>query len=179
MYLGEVTRNVIISLIDTAPKALLFSGHSSHQLNKQWGLDTAVLSEIEEAWEGIGRFAPKDADSIRTINGTETARTTDKETNGTDITKQPCSVLEKLQHIRDVIIKRLELPPEAVSLDDADAVRRICTLVASRTARLSACAVAAVLVKTGRARLAKDNAEHGPAPLVDQEKSLIVGVDGR
>ncbi|KAL4075694.1 hypothetical protein V8B97DRAFT_2002095 [Scleroderma yunnanense] len=178
MYLGEVTRNVIISLIDTAPKALLFSGHSSNQLNKQWGVDTALLSEIEEAWVGIGRFAPKETNGTGTMNGTETGADTIDETNRAHITKQPCSDLEKLERIRGVIVKRMELPSGVVSLDDAYVVRRICTLVASRAARLSACAVAAVLVQTGRARLPKEGVERGVAPLVDEGKCIIVGVDG-
>lgn len=166
MYLGEVARNVIISLIDAAPKAHLFSGHSSHPLNKQWGLDTAVLSDIEGAWE-----------DTHIVNGTETM--TDNGTGGTEPATHRCSDLEKLQRIRDVIIRRMELAPEVVTLDDADVVRKVCTYVVSRAARLSGCAVAAVLVQTGQAQLLKDKVEHGAAPLVDAGKRIIVGVDGR
>ncbi|KAI6128442.1 hexokinase [Pisolithus croceorrhizus] len=169
MYLGEIARNVIVSLIDAAPKPLLFSGHSSKQLNKQWGVDTAVLSEVEEAWEGIGRFAPEDAGSTA---GTGT-------NNGTDSSKQS-SVQQKLERIRDVIVKRMELPPDSVSLDDADIIRKICTHVAWRAARLSSCAVAAVLVQTGRARLTEGEEEtkNIATKLVDEGKRIGVGVDG-
>lgn len=169
MYLGEVARNVIISLIDAAPKAHLFSGHSSHHLNKQWGLDSAVLSEIEGAWEN--------AHGTHLFNGTEAIA--DNGTGGTETTKHRYSDVEKLQRIREVIIKRMELPPGVVTLDDADVVRKVCAYVVSRAARLSGCAVAAVLVQTGRARLLKGKVEHGAVPLVDEGKRIIVGVDGR
>ncbi|KAI5980355.1 hexokinase [Pisolithus marmoratus] len=174
MYLGEIARNVIVSLIDATPTPLLFSGYSSKQLNKQWGVDTAVLSEIEEAWERTGRFAPDDVVSA-SVNGTETRTGT---SNGTDSTRQP-SVQLKLERIRDVIIKRMELPPDKVSLEDADVVRNICTHIGWRAARLSSCAVAAVLVQTGRARLSSGEEEtKNTTPLVDEGKRIGVGVDG-
>ncbi|KAG6332263.1 hypothetical protein ID866_6827 [Astraeus odoratus] len=167
MYLGEITRNVLLSLIDAAPKPLLFSGSSSHHLNKQWGVDTAVLSEIEEAWEGLGRFAPTGMGS-GAANGMPVA-------NGKDRAE---SDREKLECIREVIVKHMELSPEVVSLDDADVVRKVCTHVALRAARLSACAVAAVLVQTGRARLAKGGREQTETPLLDEGKTIVIGVDG-
>jgi len=52
MYLGEITRNVLLSLVDAAPRPILFSGQSSKELNEHYGLDTAVMSAVEEAWEG-------------------------------------------------------------------------------------------------------------------------------
>ncbi|KNZ71716.1 Glucokinase-1 [Termitomyces sp. J132] len=53
MYLGEITRNILISLIDASPIPLLFSGKSTPMLNKHYGLDTSVMSQIEEAWEEV------------------------------------------------------------------------------------------------------------------------------
>ncbi|OAX43092.1 hypothetical protein K503DRAFT_709312 [Rhizopogon vinicolor AM-OR11-026] len=152
MYLGEIARNVILSLIDAAPKPILFGGRSSDQLNKQWGLDTALLSEIEEAWEGLGQFslAP----------------------GSVEVTE-----VEKLRRIQGVLAKRLELSPPDISLADADIVRQACTLIASRAARLSATAVAAILVHTGRARL-WDQGEQSSAGLKDEGKRIGVGVDG-
>ena len=44
MYLGELTRSVLVSLIDDL---LLFDGYSSEKLNTQYALDTAYMSEIE------------------------------------------------------------------------------------------------------------------------------------
>lgn len=150
MYLGEVARNIILSLIDASPKPLLFGGQSTATLNKQWGLDTAVLSEIEEAWQGIGRFA------------SDQTGTSDE---------------EKLNHVRGVIVLRLGFADASpVSLADADVVRQICAIVVTRAARLSACAVAAILVQTGRARCAGSDAQ---APLRDEGKRIGVGVDGR
>lgn len=52
MYLGEITRNVLLALIDAAPTPLLFGGHASKALNTHYGLDTAVMSAVEEAWAG-------------------------------------------------------------------------------------------------------------------------------
>ncbi|KAB5594023.1 Hexokinase [Ceratobasidium theobromae] len=44
MYLGEITRNILLYLIDNN---MLFSGRSTDQLNKHYGFDTALMSEIE------------------------------------------------------------------------------------------------------------------------------------
>src|ERR1700761_8671813 len=52
MYLGEITRNILLSLMDAAPKSLLFGGATTAAMNVQWGFDTSVISAIEEAWEG-------------------------------------------------------------------------------------------------------------------------------
>ena len=52
MYLGEITRNILVALIDAAPKPLLFSGKTTTVLNKHYGLDTSVMSDVERAWGG-------------------------------------------------------------------------------------------------------------------------------
>ena len=44
MYLGEVVRNVLLSLIE---RKLLFNGTSSDKLKVHYGLDTALMSSIE------------------------------------------------------------------------------------------------------------------------------------
>jgi len=44
MYLGEITRNILLYLIDTN---MLFSGHSSKSLNTHYGFDTALMSAVE------------------------------------------------------------------------------------------------------------------------------------
>ncbi len=46
MYLGEIARNMLLYLIDLS---ILFDGHSSPQLNAHYGLDTALVSAIEES----------------------------------------------------------------------------------------------------------------------------------
>ncbi|GAA5887605.1 hypothetical protein JCM3774_006187, partial [Rhodotorula dairenensis] len=44
MYLGEVTRNVLLHLVDSQ---VLFKGFSSRALNAHYGLDTAIMSSLE------------------------------------------------------------------------------------------------------------------------------------
>lgn len=48
MYLGEITRNLILSLIDSAPP-ILFHGLSTPALNAHYGFDTEYMSNIEAA----------------------------------------------------------------------------------------------------------------------------------
>ncbi|EGO01565.1 hypothetical protein SERLA73DRAFT_50110 [Serpula lacrymans var. lacrymans S7.3] len=153
MYLGEIARNVILSLIDAAPRPVLFGGRASDALNKQWGLDTAVLSEIEEAWVGLGRFAP--------LPGKE------DEDEGT-----------RLERVRGVVVQRLGFADSDVSIKDAEIVRKVCSLVADRAAWMSGCAIAAVLVQTGRAHLAEEGASENAAKLRDDGQRIGVGVDG-
>ncbi|BGO91558.1 hypothetical protein NBRC10512_003218 [Rhodotorula toruloides] len=44
MYLGEVTRNALLHLVDSQ---VLFNGFSSQSLNRHYGLDTAIMSALE------------------------------------------------------------------------------------------------------------------------------------
>jgi len=44
MYQGEITRNLILYLIDNN---ILFKGYSTPSLNKHYGFDTALMSELE------------------------------------------------------------------------------------------------------------------------------------
>lgn len=78
MYLGEITRNILLSLIDAAPKSLLLNGRASDVLNRHYGLDTAIMSEIEDAWEhgrgktSLGEKCVEGGDAIDTISSRET-----------------------------------------------------------------------------------------------------------
>ncbi|KZT12617.1 uncharacterized protein LAESUDRAFT_718896 [Laetiporus sulphureus 93-53] len=163
MYLGEITRNILLSFIDAAPKPLLFNGNSSEPLNTHYGLDTAVMSEVESAWE-LGRT---DAAKVNGANGHvpnwQSVHFTDVKALGKDD-------IARLERIREILIQRLLLVPENVSLRDAAIVRWTVSLVANRAARLSGTAVAAVLVQTGNAKLGGG----APAP----KENLIIGVDG-
>lgn len=54
MYLGEIARNLFLYLIDlppipdtNPPQYYLFKGHSSKQMNTQYGFDTELLSRIK------------------------------------------------------------------------------------------------------------------------------------
>lgn len=46
MYLGEITRNILLHFIDLS---LLFDGHSSSSLNKHYGHDASLVSKLEGA----------------------------------------------------------------------------------------------------------------------------------
>lgn len=46
MYLGEITRNILLYLIDMS---LLFDGHSTAVLNEHYGFDTSFVSAVEGA----------------------------------------------------------------------------------------------------------------------------------
>src|SRR5436853_7912270 len=45
MYLGEITRNVLLNLID---RELLLNGYSSKDLNNHYSFDTEYMSTIED-----------------------------------------------------------------------------------------------------------------------------------
>lgn len=56
MYLGEITRNILLHLIDQPPvpgtkphQYYLFKGHSTPALNGHYGVDTSFMSEVETA----------------------------------------------------------------------------------------------------------------------------------
>ena len=69
-------------------------------------------------------------------------------------------------------VDKVGFAPEAVSDADAEIALWACHIVAKRAAKLSACAVAAVLIQTGNATLG------GSSSSADSSK-LAVGVDGR
>lgn len=48
MYLGEVTRNILLHLIDAFPP-ILFQGFSTPQLNSHYGFDASFMSDVENA----------------------------------------------------------------------------------------------------------------------------------
>ncbi|GJE84777.1 hexokinase [Phanerochaete sordida] len=194
MYLGEITRNICLSLIDAAPRPLLFNGRSSKVLNSHYGLDTAVLSEVEAAWEA-GRASDLKVKGVEGSKDPITADQTDSSAkqppskitaltkpNGTahassshvahllDIDSYSAEDKSRLERIRSILIQRLDLPDEDVSLRDAAVFRWATSLVANRAAKLSACAVATVLVQTGRAKLG--------GGLRPEEESVVIGVDG-
>jgi len=155
MYLGEVVRNIFIALIDAAPKSLLFGGKTTPTINKHYGVDTSLLSIVEEAWDGNGEIGPVvqfskfDPEALEPL------------------------VKARLEKVRQVIVTQLGFHDYDVTLRDAEIVRWACALVAQRAALFSGAAVAAVLLQTGRAVL---RGECG-TPAVDEAK-YIVGVDG-
>lgn len=106
MYLGELTRNVLIALIDATPNSLLFSGKSTPVLNKHYGLDTSFMSATEEAW--IGDNSADTATYSHPPLGAEFKR---KDLNP--------KVVAKLDLIRRVIAEHLGFQEDEVSLKDA------------------------------------------------------------
>ncbi|KAJ3723422.1 hypothetical protein C8R42DRAFT_606411 [Lentinula raphanica] len=177
MYLGEITRHVLLSLIDAAPRPMLFGGKATKVVNEQWGLDTSVMSEVEEAWET--RVVEEQEKVIKEVNsnGTE-PRSFPGEIGENpnlwdgddhdilprwDILSTPeglaqlsSKVMGKLERVRKVLVSKLEYADGDVSLRDAAIVRWACHLVARRAALLSGVAVAAILLQTGRAGFVQD-----------------------
>ncbi|TCD70456.1 glucokinase [Steccherinum ochraceum] len=176
MYLGEITRNILLSLVDAAPHPLLFNGRASRELNQHYGLDTAVMSEIEEAWEK-GRGTASGADGVEGGSAINTlgASGSEPKVNGsqphfTHVDELSHEDQSRLERIRSVIIQRLSMDAADVSLRDAAIVRWAASLVANRAAKLSGCAVAAIMAQTGFAKL---GGQHVP-----EEQRFVIGVDG-
>ncbi|KIL68174.1 hypothetical protein M378DRAFT_158709 [Amanita muscaria Koide BX008] len=155
MYLGEIARNLLTALIDVTPRPLLFNGKSTPALDKHYGVDTSLLSIVEEAWQGDG-----EAVATPQFSDFEPA-------------KLELSVKDKLEKVRKAVVDQLGFHDEDVSLRDAAIVRWACSLVARRAAVFSGVAVAAVLIQTGRAVLRNDQG----TPAVKEERTII-GVDG-
>ena len=126
MYLGEITRNILLTLIDATPSCL-FEGFSTPQLNQHYGFDSAFMSDIENA--------------------------------------------QSSSEIKKVLVDRLGFMANIVSDEDTEVVRWACETVATRAAKLSGTAIAAVLVQTGKARIG--------GGFSGGTETLKVGVDGR
>ena len=105
MYLGEITRNILVALVDATPKSLLFGGKSTPALNKHYGIDTSFMSATEEAW--IGTDESREAFILPPLSS--------------DFKREELSpvVAQKLDNIRQVIVKFLGFEEEDVSLRDA------------------------------------------------------------
>ncbi|RDB20456.1 Glucokinase [Hypsizygus marmoreus] len=161
MYLGEITRNVLVALIDAAPKSLLFGGKSTTILNTHYGFDTSVMSDIEDAWEGPRKSlsGDKSAPAFSTF----------------DASTLPSNISAKLERIRSVVVKQLGFNDSDVTLKDAAIVRWACSLVATRAALLSGVALATVLIQTGRASFADADGKFLNRP---ETEKITVGVDG-
>ncbi|KAH8105509.1 hexokinase [Cristinia sonorae] len=176
MYLGEITRNILLALVDAAPRPLLFNGKASRELNQHYGLDTAVMSEIEEAWENgrvptSGKAEGVDgASAIDTVGVATESKTNDSLSHFTAVEELSAEDQARLERIRSIIIQRLSMDAADVSLRDAAVVRWAASLVARRAAKLSGSAVAAIMVQTGHAKLG--------GGYVPKEDRFVIGVDG-
>ena len=101
MYLGEIVRTVLLSLIDAVPKPLLLNGKTTPALNTHWGLDTSVMSDVEMAYQGESSIA-------------ETP-----DFHGFDAAKLDKNTRDKLEKVRLVIVHKLGFADADVSLRDA------------------------------------------------------------
>ncbi|KAJ7283432.1 hypothetical protein C8J57DRAFT_1054460 [Mycena rebaudengoi] len=160
MYLGEITRNIILSLVDAAPKPLLFGGKTTTALNAQWGFDTSVMSHVEEAWEG---------DDSEKVGGNPVPQLSAFETPE----KLDPLIKAKLERIRAVLVKDVSFKDGDVTLKDAAIVKWASSMVARRAALLSGVAVATVLIQTGRAVFPGQKGKP-----TKNEPKIGVGVDG-
>jgi len=137
MYIGEVVRNVLLHLID---HNMLFNGHSSTILNTHYGLDTALMSAIEE--HPTSAYA------------------------GGSVGSADQEWAAALAETKQVLVSQLGVPEKHITDQDCLVVRRVSEVVGTRGARLSAVAIAAVLLQTENDKVAKDG------------QGLHVGVDG-
>ena len=151
MYLGEITRNVLLALVDATPQPILFAGKATKRLNKHHGLDTEMLSLIE------GRSGDSD----------DPAATLLKEDL---LEKLAPTTLQRLKAIQEIVQEYLGYAPGEVSLRDAALVRR--------AARLSACAFATDALQMGYVTGLGKDARSAEAPAVDG-KPYVIGINGR
>ncbi|KAF5364079.1 hypothetical protein D9756_000575 [Leucocoprinus leucothites] len=158
MYLGEITRGIITSLIDASPKPLLFNGKFTPIINKHYGIDTSFMSNVEEAWLGKDACPGYIRPPFAELDGGSFGP----------------NVQARLEAIKKVIVKDLGFKSDQVSLKDAAIIRWVCGLVGHRAAQLSGVAVATVLVQTGRAVLPGETSRG----LKDPNNKILVGVDG-
>ncbi|OAV92101.1 hypothetical protein PTTG_07867 [Puccinia triticina 1-1 BBBD Race 1] len=133
MYLGELTRNVLMDMID---EGVLFEGYSTEKLNRHYGFDTALMSQI-------------DGGGVLSLSG-----------KGRE---------EHLRKIEDVIRGQFGLVDRAIgTAADWIVIKRVCEIVATRAARLSAAAIATVIKQT----------EADSSSSLANDQKISIGVDG-
>lgn len=151
MYLGEITRNVLVDLIDNR---LLFRGQSSHKLDTPWEFLTEYMSVIEEDstsdLEDVRRIL-EDNLGLGQVESLEThlvavAETSDPNSRG-ELLREP-----------------------ATTLSDRQVVKLIVELVGKRSARLAAAALGGILEHTMGYTWARNEAE--------RQGGVDIGVDG-
>lgn len=168
MYLGEITRNLLLALVDAAPKPILFNGKSTERLNKHYGLDTEMLSLVESAWR---IEAPRDESSWEADYAA--LRDFSLPLGGGGVAPV---LLRRLERVREIVQEHLGFTPGEVSLRDAALVQWAAALVVRRAARLSACGIAAVALQMGYVTgLGKDARAAAPSA---KRKPYSIGIDG-
>jgi len=122
MYLGEITRNVLLALVDAAPQPILFSGKATERLNKHYGLDTEMLSLVESAWSG-----GDSDDGAAALVGEEN-----------HLEKLAPGTLQRLKAIQEIVQEHLCYAPGEVPRD-ATLMRWTAALVVPRAAERVCC----------------------------------------
>lgn len=84
---------------------------------------------------------------------------------------------ETAEDIRQALFNNFNLEEGQITDEDTETVRWACKLVARRAARLSAAAVAAVLVQTDHAKIGGGG--EGECASGENEETMVIGVDGR
>ncbi|KAH8989385.1 hypothetical protein EDB86DRAFT_2943806 [Lactarius hatsudake] len=164
MYLGEVTRNILLALVDAAPQPILFNGKATERLNKHYGLDTEMLSLVESAWSGR--------------DGSETDDVAAAAALVEDPEKLAPATVQRLKRVQEIVQETLGYAPGEVSLRDAALVRWAAALVVRRSARLSACAVATVALQMGYVSGLGKDARPAVAAAAGG-RPYAIGIDGR
>jgi hexokinase len=183
MYLGEITRNLLLALVDAAPKPILFNGKATERLNRHYGLDTEMLSLVESAWTDRDPDRPGVSSSSSPPTaasgpaGSEDAALRDFSVPIAEEQLAPAT-LRRLNKIREIVQEHLDYKPGDVSLRDAAIVRWVAALVVHRAARLSACAVATVALQMGYVAGLGKNAHAAPLEAVGG-RPYSIGIDGR
>jgi hexokinase len=168
MYLGEITRNILLALVDAAPKPILFDGKATARLNKHYRLDTEMLSLVESTWTD-GVAAP--------AGNSDDAALRDFSAQVVEERLAPAT-LQHLYKIRAIIHEHLSYALEDVSLRDAAIVRWAAAIVVHRAARLRACAIATVAIQMGYVTCLGKDAR--PVPISDAGgRPYAISVDGR
>ncbi|THH21035.1 hypothetical protein EW146_g441 [Bondarzewia mesenterica] len=184
MYLGEIARNVILSLMDAAPYPILFGGKTTQLINTHYGFDTEIMSLVEAAWESDDEPTADPIFSGPPITLAE--RSTEKgepieDAALLDFTKPIFATslaritLHRLQKIRGVLVSKLGYAPAEVTLRDAVVVRWACSIVVRRAASLSSCAIATSLRQMGYVTELGSSVQ--PAPNKGEGR-ISLGVDG-
>jgi hexokinase len=118
MYLGEITRNLLLALVDAAPKPILFNGKSTERLNNHYGLDTEMLSLVESAWRAD---APREKDADSDLEEEYTAL---RDFSAPLVEERIApATLRRLDRVREIVQEHLGFAPGEVSLRNAALVQ--------------------------------------------------------
>lgn len=156
MYLGEITRNVLLDMIDNR---LLFRGQSSRKLDTPWAFLTEHMSVIEED-------STSELDEVRRVLednlGLGLVESSETPVSSTDVTDGEVPVQTSGG----------ESPRggTVTTLSDRQIVKLIVELVGQRSARFAAAALGGMLEHTMGYTWARDEAE--------KQGGVDIGVDG-